>query len=535
MPTTTKRKRAEPVFSTSEPEGPSKQQSDSCSPGQSTPALKQTQQDQQPATDASQPASATSQIAPDAGGSGGADTAGKEEGHAGDVEMDMDNAPPQKEQDPAEPPALPSRKRRRPRKAAAATEKAKQMPTEQQRELAGEKAALPQPTRRRAGRAQKQKNSGSAPAAPEATATLTAAATPQSAAPSTARGLHADRNIDTVVLGDLCFRTWYAAPYSKELLGAGSGSGGGGGSGGTGGGLGGRRRQKPLLERLYVCPYCFKYAREVLPWARHVEVCGGAAAVPGRKVYVHPRREGEAGEWSVWEVDGEKDSLFCQNLSLFGKLFLETKSVFFDVHNFNFFLLVFTPPASRGSAPRITGFFSKEKMSWDNNNLACILVFPPWQRKGLGALLIGVSYEIARRERVLGGPEKPISDLGLKGYRRFWAGEIARWLLTINAAHGAGPPLVDVDRCSRDTWITPDDCLATLRDMGVVEPDEPAAPMPGFAAAADGSPKAERRVRISRDAVREWAAKQKISLERACDPAGFVEGYAVKNANDETT
>lgn len=45
-------------------------------------------------------------------------------------------------------------------------------------------------------------------------------------------------------------------------------------------------------------------------------------------------------------------------------------------------------------------------MSWDNNNLACILVFPPWQRQGLGRLLMGVSYELSRREGRLGGPEK---------------------------------------------------------------------------------------------------------------------------------
>ena len=45
-------------------------------------------------------------------------------------------------------------------------------------------------------------------------------------------------------------------------------------------------------------------------------------------------------------------------------------------------------------------------MSWDNNNLACILVFPPWQKQGLGQILMGVSYEMSKREGRLGGPEK---------------------------------------------------------------------------------------------------------------------------------
>nr|RBQ90242.1 hypothetical protein FVER53263_04679 [Fusarium verticillioides] len=275
----------------------------------------------------------------------------------------------------------------------------------------------------------------------------------------------------------------------------------------------------------------------------------------------------DEGEWSIWEVDGEKDGLFCQNLSLFAKLFLDNKSVFFDVTGFNYFLLVYTPP-SRSSqtatepeppSPRITGFFSKEKMSWDNNNLACILIFPPWQRKGLGALLMGASYEISRREGILGGPEKPISDLGKKGYKRYWAGEIARWLLTINmdSKTPQNEVLVDLSDCSKATWILPEDCLQVLRDIGVVEeaglgprkPEEKPAPKAETEAeekkgeettrtspTADGGVKEETvsvvkmvpRVRINKQAVRRYVAENRISLERMCDPAGFVEGYAIK-------
>lgn len=193
------------------------------------------------------------------------------------------------------------------------------------------------------------------------------------------------------------------------------------------------------------------------------------------------------------------------------------------------------------------GFFSKEKMSWDNNNLACILVFPPWQRKGLGALLMGVSYEISRRERILGGPEKPISDLGRKGYRRYWAGEIARWLLDVNGIgysfEGQEEVLVDAHDCSEATWIAPDDCVTTLREMGVVQD---AGMGPGKKPevlfdqdvemadaetqdAGDEAPTPQLpRVKVDKEAVRQWIAANGISLERACDPLGFVEGYAIK-------
>lgn len=256
--------------------------------------------------------------------------------------------------------------------------------------------------------------------------------------------------------------------------------------------------------------------------------------------------------------------LFCQNLSLFAKLFLDNKSVFFDVTGFNYFLLVYTPgppDASKSpspqstlnpSRPRILGFFSKEKVSWDNNNLACILVFPPWQRKGLGSLLMGVSYAISRREGILGGPEKPISDLGRKGYKRFWAGEIARWLLSLPPPEKPeGEFVVSIDDCSKDTWIVPEDCLLVLREMGLVEEaglgpekrevgnlkDEAETSTEGHAAVgADVEMKDVKlvsRVRIDKAAVRKWVESHRIKLERTCDPDGFVQGYAIRSHTQE--
>ncbi|KAI1468244.1 acyl-CoA N-acyltransferase [Daldinia caldariorum] len=469
-----------------------------------------------------------------------------------------------------------------------------------------------------------------------------------------------DRNIDKVVLGNICFKAWYPSYYGKEVLGdisnhtSAGGKDGRDGGGKIGGRIGGGKRQPPpMLERLYVCPCCFKYSRELVAWWEHVRCCEKSFEMPGQKVYTHPkglgtrtrtvnipsafsssfttiatetagkgkgrkRSDGGAaagastveemvsdnGEWSVWEVDGEKDRLFCQNLSLFAKLFLDNKSVFFDVTGFNYFLLVYTPPPptpdsqsppeptivipnSQSSVitaisaasqhtptsqtrPQVVGFFSKEKLSWDNNNLACILVFPPWQRKGLGALLMGVSYEISRREGILGGPEKPISELGRKGYKRFWAGEIARWLLELKIPNeGRGEEaskdkekekeekeketevVITVEDVSKATWIVPEDCLAVLREMDVVEDASPGSGSTGAAitngsterrggSISDGDAEAEEslskaapRVRLDREAVRRWISANKIDLTKTCDPDGFVEGYAVKEGGDE--
>jgi GNAT superfamily N-acetyltransferase len=211
--------------------------------------------------------------------------------------------------------------------------------------------------------------------------------------------------------------------------------------------------------------------------------------------------------------------LYCQNLSLFAKLFLDNKSVFFDVTGFLYFLLVHTDCAT--GEQQVIGFFSKEKMSWDNNNLACILVFPPWQRKGLGSLLVAVSYEISRREQVMGGPEKPISDLGKMGYIRYWSGEVARYLLSVKETdRKKGRGMVTLEDISQGTWVCVDDCLAALRAMDV--------------AVAAGKGKGETpRVRIDKEVVKQWAERTRTPLVPIIDPKGFLEGYGFKETVDE--
>jgi hypothetical protein len=155
-------------------------------------------------------------------------------------------------------------------------------------------------------------------------------------------------------------------------------------------------------------------------------------------------------------------------------------------------------------------------MSWDNNNLACILIFPPWQKKGLGAILMAISYEISRREGIMGGPEKPISDLGKKGYKKFWGGEVARWLLLVKETDKKkGRGMVDVERISRETWIAPEDVLMVLRDMNVAKP----------AGKGKGT---VNRVTISKDDVRAWVEKEGLDITRVIDPNCFVEGYGYK-------
>lgn len=90
---------------------------------------------------------------------------------------------------------------------------------------------------------------------------------------------------------------------------------------------------------------------------------------------------------SFFEIDGRKNKAYAQNLCLLAKLFLDHKTLYYDTDPFLFYVM--TEVDSRGF--HIVGYFSKEKESSEDYNVACILTLPPYQRKGYGKLLIEFS------------------------------------------------------------------------------------------------------------------------------------------------
>lgn len=327
-----------------------------------------------------------------------------------------------------------------------------------------------------------------------------------------------DRNVKHVVLGDLFFRTWYQSIYPEDLV-------------------------SKDTDRLYVCRYCFRYSCDVDRYAKHTRLCAHRTSPPGNKVYDH-------GGYSVWELDGEDHKLYAQNLSLFAKLFLDHKSVFFEVASFLYYLLVFTDPADPENY-HILGFFSKEKLSWDANNLACILVFPPYQRKQLGKLLMGVSYKLSDWERdpgLIGGPEKPLSEMGRRSYSRFWEERIVRYLLLQStdatatgdldetAQQKQTPPKASRKKSSSEmmtvqdiglaTGMLAEDVITALKGLGLMEPVSPSKRRKTKTneEAAD-----EETVILRMFKVSEWASAHHLSLRDPVRDDGFLGRWAPEN------
>ena len=132
----------------------------------------------------------------------------------------------------------------------------------------------------------------------------------------------------------------------------------------------------------------------------------------------------------MFEVDGNGDynqRIYAENLSYIAKLFLDHKTLYFDVTPFYFYVI--TEYDDQGY--HLVGYFSKEKCSEMGYNLACIMTLPPHQRKGYGHFMIEFSYELSKIEQKVGSPEKPLSDLGHISYHSFWK-EGMTWVNDMN-------------------------------------------------------------------------------------------------------
>ncbi|NXS47471.1 KAT6A acetyltransferase, partial [Balaeniceps rex] len=170
------------------------------------------------------------------------------------------------------------------------------------------------------------------------------------------------------------------------------------------------------LPKLYLCEFCLKYMKSRTILQQHMKKCGWFHP-PANEIY-------RKNNISVFEVDGNVSTIYCQNLCLLAKLFLDHKTLYYDVEPFLFYVL--TQNDVKGC--HLVGYFSKEKHCQQKYNVSCIMILPQYQRKGYGRFLIDFSYLLSKREGQAGSPEKPLSDLGRLSYMAYWKSVILECL-----------------------------------------------------------------------------------------------------------
>ncbi|CAL1599117.1 unnamed protein product [Knipowitschia caucasica] len=230
--------------------------------------------------------------------------------------------------------------------------------------------------------------------------------------------------IKTILFGRYELDTWYHSPYPEEYA---------------------------RLGRLYVCEFCLKYMKSQTILRRHMAKCVWKHP-PGDEVY-------RKSAISVFEVDGKKNKIYCQNLCLLAKLFLDHKTLYYDVEPFLFYVM--TDADNTGC--HLVGYFSKEKNSFLNYNVSCILTMPQYMRQGFGKMLIDFSYLLSKVEEKVGSPERPLSDLGLISYRSYWKEVLLRYMCNFQGKE------ISIKEISQETAVNPVDIVSTLQSLQMLK------------------------------------------------------------------
>ena len=276
--------------------------------------------------------------------------------------------------------------------------------------------------------------------------------TPRQTGSLAAPGTHDDaitrmKNVELIELGRHRIKPWYFSPYPIELV---------------------------TLPCIYICEFCLKFIKSRICLERHLTKCN-LKHPPGNEIY-------RKNSISFFEIDGRKNKVYAQYLCLLAKLFLDHKTLYYDTDPFLFYVMC----ECDNKGYHIVGYFSKEKESSEDYNVACILVLPPYQRKSYGKLLIEFrylyslkcarvftiipySYELSKFEGKTGSPEKPLSDLGLLSYRSYWTHSILQVLLAVRGGGEEGePPSITINEICEQTSIKKEDVISTLQSMNLI-------------------------------------------------------------------
>ena len=85
------------------------------------------------------------------------------------------------------------------------------------------------------------------------------------------------------------------------------------------------------MPKLYICEFCLNYYCTARELDQHSQICA-CTHPPGDEIY-------RDGNLLMYEIDGQKEVLYCQNLCLMTKFFIEHKTLYYDTYPFYFYVL----------------------------------------------------------------------------------------------------------------------------------------------------------------------------------------------------
>lgn len=264
----------------------------------------------------------------------------------------------------------------------------------------------------------------------------------------------------------------------------------------------------PWLDRLHVCPYCFKYTDIEQEMNVHVSHCPFIENLPGKVMYVDKETN-----FVVRKVRGMKYPLFCQNMCLLAKFFLDNKSVFYYLNQYDFYVAYET----LDGVETPMGFYSRELTSWEKNNLSCICVFPCYQLKRIGTKLIDFSYRLSKYEKQISGPERPLSNFGKLSYLKYWCKNLS-WELTYGKLNYQTE--ISLEIISKETNFRVNDTLMALDFMEVLYQKEDKPPYVDFYMSEFRNrdhyvllkdPQGNFKLAIDRKRVKKWLLENNIT------------------------
>ena len=155
---------------------------------------------------------------------------------------------------------------------------------------------------------------------------------------------------------------------------------------------------------LNICSKCLVFFPTFLSLSKHLETC----VCPFTKIY-------EEEDFKILKV---KTLSTKQNISLISQAFIKTKTVYYEVFAYDFFVIF---------REEVLGYFSRHREG--PCSLNCFLIFPCFQGQGWGTLLFDFSNipstnSTTNPEKYIvfdpKEPEKPYSKKAIICFRKYW-------------------------------------------------------------------------------------------------------------------